>query len=177
MKKLFLLTCLFLSSFLGAQSVSLVGNETWGQNCSSSQQPVEAIVYGDLNLNNFRLRLKNVQLTVTGNLNGGGEIVSCGSSTICVQGSVQNNPTLDEDLQFSCSTLSVDTFEKEPPVHLKNGVLSTENHTIDKIYSMEGRLLLEPRKNNVYIGEFRQGVYIIVFSNTYGVQTSKKIRL
>ena len=61
---------------------------------------------GDLNLNGFTLTIKNIQLTVTGNLNGGGTVKTQGSKgAICVIGAVQNNPDLSQANQ-SCSTLS-----------------------------------------------------------------------
>ena len=48
---------------------------------------------GDLNLNGFTLTIKNIQLTVTGNLNGGGTVKTQGAhGSICVI-TVQNNPT------------------------------------------------------------------------------------
>lgn len=65
---------------------------------------------GDLNLNGFRLRLVNVQLTVVGNMNGNGtgggsEVVTLGTSTVCVQGSIQNNPYYNAN-DFTCGSLS-----------------------------------------------------------------------
>ena len=65
---------------------------------------------GDLNLNGYHLRLVNVQLTVVGNVNGngtgGGSRVSTqGTSTVCVQGSIQNNPSYNDE-DFNCGSLS-----------------------------------------------------------------------
>ena len=65
---------------------------------------------GDLNLNGFKLRLVNVQLTVVGNMNGNGtgggsEVATLGTSTVCVQGSIQNNPYYNDN-DFTCGSLS-----------------------------------------------------------------------
>ena len=74
------------------------------------------VVYstGDVNLNGYTLTVKNVTLVVTGNLNGGGSVVTKADGVICVEGSVQNSPDLTEATQ-ECSTLSndgVDTIER-----------------------------------------------------------------
>lgn len=65
---------------------------------------------GDLNLNGFKLRLVNVQLTVVGNMNGNGtgggsQVSTLGTSTVCVQGSIQNNPEYNSN-DFECGSLS-----------------------------------------------------------------------
>ena len=60
----------------------------------------------DLNLNGHTLTLKNIKLTVSNNLNGGGTVKTQGAKgAICVVGAVQNNPDLSQANQ-SCSTLS-----------------------------------------------------------------------
>lgn len=60
----------------------------------------------DLNLNGHTLTLKNIRLTVSNNLNGGGTVKTQGAKgAICVIGAVQNNPNLSQANQ-SCSTLS-----------------------------------------------------------------------
>ena len=66
----------------------------------------QLITTSDLNLNGFKLTLKNIKLTVSNNLNGGGTVKTQGSKgAICVIGAVQNNPDLSQANQ-SCSTLS-----------------------------------------------------------------------
>ena len=61
---------------------------------------------GDLNLNGFKLTLKNIKLTVSNNLNGGGTVKTQGSKgAICVIGATQNNPNLSQ-ANVSCETLS-----------------------------------------------------------------------
>ena len=61
---------------------------------------------GDLNLNGFKLTLKNIKLTVSNNLNGGGTVKTQGSKgAICVIGAIQNNPNLSQ-ANVSCQTLS-----------------------------------------------------------------------
>lgn len=62
------------------------------------------IINGDLNLNGRTLNLRNVSLIVNGNLNGGGTISTCSSeSTICVKGSIQNNPTINVTQNTDCT--------------------------------------------------------------------------
>jgi hypothetical protein len=66
---------------------------------------------GDLNLNGFTLTIKNIQLTVTGNLNGGGTVKTQGAhGSICVIGAVQNNPNLSQANQ-NCTTLSNNDYD------------------------------------------------------------------
>jgi hypothetical protein len=52
-----------------AQSVSLTNDVTWGNNCGNGNT-LAVTVNGDLNLNGRTLTLKNVNLIVTGKLNG-----------------------------------------------------------------------------------------------------------
>lgn len=48
---------------------------------------------GDANLNGFKLKVVNIKLTINGNLNGGGRVRTQGSNaSVCVTGSIQNNP-------------------------------------------------------------------------------------
>lgn len=48
---------------------------------------------GDANLNGFELKVVNIKLTINGNLNGGGKVRTQGSNaSVCVTGSIQNNP-------------------------------------------------------------------------------------
>jgi hypothetical protein len=65
---------------------------------------------GDLNLNGYTLRLVNIKLTVVGNMNGNGTgggstVSSLGTSKVCVQGSIQNNPYYNKN-DFTCESLS-----------------------------------------------------------------------
>ena len=131
MKKLFTLTLLLTTVILQAQNLSLTSNMSLGENCGQGQ-PTTTITYQDVNLNGYTLTLRNVNLVVTGNLNGGGEIKNCGnpnqiSSTVCVQGAIQNNPNLNG---LSC-TLSSPKFElNETTYNLKY-----------KAYNLQGREL------------------------------------
>ena len=70
----------------------------------------EYITTGDLNLNGYTLRLVNIKLTVVGNMNGNGtgggsQISTLGTSTVCVQGNIQNNPYYNDN-DFTCGSLS-----------------------------------------------------------------------
>jgi hypothetical protein len=129
MKKLLTLTLLLTTVILQAQNLSLTSNTSLGDNCGQGQ-PTTTLTYQDVNLNGYTLTLRNVNLVVTGNLNGGGEIKNCGnpnqiSSTVCVQGAIQNNPNLNK---LSC-TLSSPKF-----------VLKQENYNLPYIaYNMLGQ--------------------------------------
>lgn len=128
-----LLFSILLCSLSFGQTVSLTSNEVYGQNCGMNQ-PVETIIInGDLNLNGFELTLKNVSLTVTGNINGPGAIDMCSNpnqnnSSVCVNGVIQNSPNLNG---LTC-TLSIEEF----------------NFTKDygywyRVYDIQGKLLSE----------------------------------
>jgi len=76
----------------------------------------DGVIYstGDVNLNGNKLTLKNITLIVTGNLNGGGTVVTRGSGALCVEGNVQNNPDLS-NATVGCDTMSnseLTTFEQ-----------------------------------------------------------------
>lgn len=120
---------LLLISVTGfAQSMSLTENITIGQNCGNGQT-TELTVNGDLNLNGYTITLRNVFLTVTGNLNGSGEITRCGNfdhSSICVTGSIQNGVNTNG---IRCNTLGTNEFE-----------LSSETiGLLYKVYDLIGR--------------------------------------
>lgn len=69
----------------------------------------DGVIYStsDVNLNGKKLTLKNVTLVVTGNLNGGGTVVTKGNGVICVEGNIQNNPNLS-NATVGCDTMSND---------------------------------------------------------------------
>lgn len=105
MKKITLLLLIIFPALFFAQSVSLTNNVTWGNNCGNGNA-LAVTIYGDLNLNGRTLTLKNVNLIVTGNLNGGGEILNgCKNnpSTYCVRGAIQNNPTISKAIKNACT--------------------------------------------------------------------------
>lgn len=146
MKKLILLGVLITSMFVKAQTAidlsGMTGNTTLGQNCSSSQEPQSFVTSGDLNLNGFKLRLKNATLIVNGNLNGSGEIDVCGQSTFCVNGVIQNNPVYDPEAL--CNTLSSNEYELDIsniPINIRyrvydiSGKLLDEGFTDDDFYN------------------------------------------
>ena len=72
---------------------------------AQSNEVADYVTTGDLNLNGYELKLINVRLTVVGNLNGSGVVKTNGESTVCVQGSIQNNPEYNAN-DFTCESLS-----------------------------------------------------------------------
>lgn len=119
MKKITLLLLFIFPTLFFAQSVSLTNDVTWGSNCGNGNT-LAVTINGDLNLNGRTLTLRNVNLIVTGNLNGGGRILNdCNNnpSTYCVRGAIQNNPTISVTRNYDCV----------PPTCIKtwNGLEST----------------------------------------------------
>lgn len=118
MKKITLLLLIIFPLFLFSQnpytfngSYSLTGNTSFptafsglgNGNCGNGNTQT-IIINGDLNLNGKTLELRNVELIVYGNLNGGGTITTCSSnSTYCVRGAIQNNPTLSVARNNACT--------------------------------------------------------------------------
>lgn len=104
MKKITLLLLFIFPTLFFAQSVSLTNDVTWGSNCGNGNT-LAVTINGDLNLNGRTLTLRNVNLIVTGNLNGGGKILNdCNNnpSTYCVRGAIQNNPTISVTRNYDC---------------------------------------------------------------------------
>ena len=73
---------------------------------------------GDVNLNGYKLEVHHIQLAITGNLNGSGELKIKAHTRVCVAGSIQNNPKIKIDKgaelleNTDCSsTLGVDDVE------------------------------------------------------------------
>lgn len=134
MKKVILGAILLFSILSSSQTVSLTSNTTYGSNCG--QNNTENItINGDLNLNGYTLNLRNVNLTVTGNLNGGGQVDFCGnrnnpSSSLCVNGVIQNNPNLNN---LTCRTLNIQEYDFTQNIDGLKYI----------IYDIQGRVLLQ----------------------------------
>ena len=125
MKTIFTTIFLAITMIAGAQNLGTIsltqdsnftstGVEAFGGNCGILSGE---ITVQDLNLNGFTLYLKQgTELTINGNLNGSGEIRLCngrdsyGSFSVCVNGSVQNDPqnTLSS---LYCNSLSAPVFD------------------------------------------------------------------
>ncbi len=104
------LLLLLFPILVSAQSVNLSENTSYGGNCGNGFT-TEVNINGDLNLNNYILTLRNVNLNISGNLNGYGEINRCGNydhSTICVFGVIQNTVNLNG---ISCNNLDIKEFD------------------------------------------------------------------
>ncbi|RAK20121.1 hypothetical protein B0I03_10810 [Flavobacterium aquaticum] len=118
MKKITLLLLLIFPLFLFSQnpytfngSYSLTNNTSFPNafsglgngNCGNGNTQT-IIINGDLNLNGRILNLRNVNLIVYGNLNGGGSITTCtANSTYCVRGAIQNNPNISVTRNYDCT--------------------------------------------------------------------------
>lgn len=103
MKKITFLVLLFFPLFILSQSNSLTADATWGPGNCGNPHTQTITINGDLNLNGHNLTLQNVNLIVNGNLNGGGKILNSCKSTICVKGSIQNNPTINVPQNMDCT--------------------------------------------------------------------------
>lgn len=166
MKKFLLLFLMLGSLTLTAQTtIDLSGmteDVTLGQNCSASQTPQEYVTTGDVNLNGFELDLRNVNLTVNGNINGGGEIEACGQSTICYTGAIQNNPEFDDITAVSCSTLSNPEFTTEDRFSFDNRTktVTIKNSKFIKVFDMNGREVLSTKEETLNFSTLSDGLYI-----------------
>lgn len=157
MKKLFTLTLLLTIVISQAQNLSLTSNMSLGDNCGQGQ-PTTTLTYQDVNLNGYTLTLRNVNLVVRGNLNGGGEIKNCGnpsqiSSTVCVQGSIQNSPNLNG---LSC-TLSSPKFE-----------LNENTYNLSyKVYDLQGRELQTGSTTQDFYSDLPKNQVLIIKIENY----------
>jgi hypothetical protein len=130
MKKLLLVFLISGVSF--AQSLSLTSSISIGDNCGNQNQN-QYTINGDLNLNGFTLTLRNTNLIVKGNINGSGTINFCGnpnnpSSSVCVDGVIQNNANLSG---LTCQTLSNESF-----------TFTYENNGLKyDVFDLQGRLI------------------------------------
>ena len=164
MKRLLLVLAL-VSTVLtfGQTSIDLSGmteDLRLGQNCSASQSPQEYVTTGDLNLNGFELDLRNVNLTVTGNLNGAGKIVGCGQAVLYVQGSIQNNPDIEDGLLGS--TLSNTEFTTKDSFSF-NGItkiVTIKNSAFIKVYDLAGRTVLSTLEDTLDFSTLKCGIYV-----------------
>lgn len=112
---------------MSAQVLNLTKNVEIGTNCGNAQHTT--VTYQDVNLNNYKIILRNTTLIITGNLNGQGEIDKCGNqnnSFLCLYGTIQGTPNLNN---LSCQTLSNDNFE-----------FIQENYGLEfKVFDISGR--------------------------------------
>lgn len=76
-------------------------------NCGNNGSIQTIIINGDLNLNGRTLNLRNIELIVYGNLNGGGRIDKCSdNSSLCVRGAIQNSPNINVTINTNCAVTS-----------------------------------------------------------------------
>lgn len=143
----------------------ITGTVTLGSNCSNSQTPQEFVTTGDLNLNGFTLKLRNANLIVTGNLNGGGSIIGCGSSSnICVTGNIQNNPQLNSNITLNCNSLSTDNFKLNSSNYNFNRstkVLTVDSIKFINVYDLTGKLIKTSQSNSIILDNLDSGLYLI----------------
>ena len=151
---------LFITSLNAQITIDLSGmtsNITLGNNCSSSQQQSYYQTTGDLNLNGKTLYLRNTTLKVNGNINGSGEIKSCGNSSICYTLSIQNNPEFDDVTAVNCNTLSIKDFKLIYP------------NLECKIYDISGKLLHTGLVKDDYIYPLDQILIIKTNQGTFKI--------
>ena len=132
MKQILLLALFALGA--NAQNLSLTGNMTLGQNCGQGQ-PIQTLIYQDVNLNGYNLELRNVRLQILNNLNGSGSITTCGNpnqtnSSVRVSGNIQNSPNLNG---LTC-TLGSEKFDFTSDKYYGYSF---------KVYSIDGKLIQE----------------------------------
>lgn len=164
MKKLLLLLAL-VSTVLtfGQTSIDLSGmteDVKLGQNCSASQTPQHYIATGDVNLNGFELDLRNVTLTITGNLNGSGSVIGCGQAVLTVQGDIQNDPEIEDGLLDT--TLSAPVFTTADSFSFSNvtKIVTIKNSDYIKVYDLSGRVVLSTKEESLNFSSLVCGVYI-----------------
>ena len=92
---------------------------------------------GDLNLNGYTLSLDNIRLTVVGNMNGNGtgggsQVSTLGNSTVCVQGSIQNNPYYNSN-DFYCQSLSTPVLVAPDTIQAQCGLSAGDVVEIDGV--------------------------------------------
>lgn len=145
-----LLLLLITTSGFAQSSLTLTQNTTLGQNCGNGR--VTDAVYRDVNLNGFNLELRNVNLQVTGDLNGPGQITRCGNydhSNLCVAGGIQNNVNTGG---LTCSTLSTDEF-----------VFTPDNYGRDyTIFTLTGQQVAKGKTNEEMFKNLPVGVVLIL---------------
>lgn len=115
MKTILTTITLLLCITMNSQNLIIDGDMTLGSNCGNT---IQEITYsGDLNFNgNYTLTLKNVKLTINGNINGIGIITNhCSNSPsqICYNGfnNAGNNITYQNITLVNCNTLYTPTFD------------------------------------------------------------------
>lgn len=129
---------------------NLTSNMTLGSNCSQGQNPQEYITTGDVNLNGYTLNLRNVKLTINGNLNGGGSITHCGGSNLVVYGVIQSNPNTN-GIPITFVTLNLKEFKLQNIKYYENV----------KIYTIDGKFI----SDGIDLLTLKRGVYIITAKN------------
>ena len=83
------------------------------------------IALGDVNLNGYKLEIKNAMLSIPGNLNGGGKVKIKHFGIVCVSGSIQNNPEItvdfDGELLTDSNCAEVLSVDSSSQVSLEDG--------------------------------------------------------
>lgn len=151
MKKIIILAVLVIQMIATAQTQvdlsNMTSNITLGQNCSSSQTPEEYVTIGNVNLNGYELNLRNVKLTIRGNLNGTGNVDHCGQSNLVLSGTVQNNPNLN-GIPTTFTTLSLAEFKLQ----------DIRSYEDVKVFDMQGKFL----GNGSDLSTLSTGIYIFI---------------
>ena len=162
MKKIITLLVLVIGMITTAQTqINLSGmtsNITLGQNCSQSQNPEEYVTTANINLNGFTLNLKNVKLTVRGNLNGIGNVTHCGQSNIVLQGIIQNNPNLN-NIPITSIVLDLKEFELQ----------NIKYYEDIKIFDLQGKYI----SKEFDFEKLKSGIYIVLVKGYKSIKIYK----
>lgn len=164
MKTLFKLIILISFSIQAQTEINLSGitsDGSIGQNCSNSQPQEDFITTGDVNLNGYILKLKNVNLEITGNLNGPGVLDACGNSSFCIGGIMQNGAGYNGE-RLNCDTLSIKEYNIEDNLPLEKSYA---------IYDLQGRLISEGFTDKNTFSLFPKEITLYLFIEGYKTKT------
>jgi hypothetical protein len=169
MKKVIYLLSLLMSTLMYSQVEvdlsNMTGDVDLGQNCSSSQTPQEFVTTGDVNLNGYEITLRNAILFVTGDLNGDGEIETCGQSQsqICVSGTVSGDVEF-EGVSTDCSTLSTPNYNINKLSYSYSsftGILDVPNVKTIEVYNLHGQQLIVAKGSLIDLSNINTNVILV----------------
>lgn len=153
------------------------GNVRLGENCSASQNP-QVLTYENIYFSDdSELKLKNVKLIVTGNIYVNcendhdrsatyeceAELKGCGQSTYCIQGEIQGDLEIEDDLSEDCSVLGVHTsvLSKDFTMDYQRKVITVKNAKFIEFFDISGKSIKRQSGNSCNFSDLEKGIYII----------------